>query len=66
MTSLKSSEVALNIATIMDEVERSTKAITGMIGDQFITDRTAAPHSIPRSEAARAENMACGFAIRGG
>ncbi|MDR4472201.1 MAG: hypothetical protein MRJ92_05975 [Nitrospira sp.] len=33
---MKSSEMALNIATIMDEVERSTKAITGMIGENSV------------------------------
>lgn len=61
---MKSSEMALNIATIMDEVERSTKAITGMIGEiQFIADQTRLLALNAAIEAARAGEHGRGFAV---
>ena len=55
---MKSSEMALNIATIMDEVERSTKAITGMIGEiEFMQIRRGCSHSMPRSKPLERESM---------
>jgi len=61
---MKSSEMALNIATIMDEVERSTKAITGMIGEiEFIADQTRLLALNAAIEAARAGEHGRGFAV---
>lgn len=61
---MKSSEMAVNIATIMDEVERSTKAITGMIGEiQFIADQTRLLALNAAIEAARAGEHGRGFAV---
>lgn len=61
---MKSSEMALNIATIMDEVARSTKAITGMIGEiQFIADQTRLLALNAAIEAARAGEHGRGFAV---
>ncbi|MBA5872166.1 MAG: hypothetical protein GDA68_19530 [Nitrospira sp. CR2.1] len=61
---MKSSEMALNIATIMDEVDRSTKAITGMIGEiQFIADQTRLLALNAAIEAARAGEHGRGFAV---
>lgn len=61
---MKSSEMALQIATIMDEVERSTKAITGMIGEiEFIADQTRLLALNAAIEAARAGEHGRGFAV---
>jgi len=61
---MKSSEMALRIATIMDEVERSTKAITGMIGEiEFIADQTRLLALNAAIEAARAGDHGRGFAV---
>ncbi len=61
---MKSSEMALNIATIMDEVERSTKAITGMVGEiEFIADQTRLLALNAAIEAARAGEHGRGFAV---
>ena len=61
---MKSSEMALNIATIMDEVERSTKAITGHDRrDQFIADQTRLLALNAAIEAARAGEHGRGFAV---
>lgn len=56
---MHSSEMALQIAAIMDEVDRSTKAITGMINEiEFIADETRLLALNAASEATRAGNMA--------
>lgn len=61
---MKSSEMAVQIATIMDEVERSTKAITGMIGEiEFIADQTRLLALNAAIEAARAGEHGRGFAV---
>lgn len=61
---VKSSEMAVQIATIMDEVERSTKAITGMIGEiEFIADQTRLLALNAAIEAARAGEHGRGFAV---
>ena len=61
---MKSSEMALQVATIMDEVERSTKAITGMIGEiEFIADQTRLLALNAAIEAARAGEHGRGFAV---
>ena len=61
---MKSSEMALQIATIMDEVERSTKAITGMVGEiEFIADQTRLLALNAAIEAARAGEHGRGFAV---
>ena len=61
---MKSSEMALQIATIMDEVERSTKAITGMISEiEFIADQTRLLALNAAIEAARAGEHGRGFAV---
>lgn len=56
---MHSSEMALQIAAIMDEVDRSTKAITGMIDEiEFIADETRLLALNAAIEATRAGNMA--------
>lgn len=61
---MKSSEMAVQVATIMDDVERSTKAITGMIGEiEFIADQTRLLALNAAIEAARAGEHGRGFAV---
>ncbi len=61
---MQSAEMALQIANIMDEVERSTKAITGMISEiEFIADQTRLLALNAAIEAARAGEHGRGFAV---
>ena len=61
---MKSSEMALQIATVMDEVDRSSKAITNMVGEiEFIADQTRLLALNAAIEAARAGEHGRGFAV---
>jgi methyl-accepting chemotaxis protein len=61
---ITSSQIAMNVASVMDQVEKSTKAIVGSLGEiEFIADQTRLLALNAAIEAARAGEHGRGFAV---
>lgn len=61
---ITSSQIAVSVATVMDQVEKSTKAIVGSLGEiEFIADQTRLLALNAAIEAARAGEHGRGFAV---
>lgn len=59
-----SSQIAMNVVSVMDQVEKSTKAIVGCLGEiEFIADQTRLLALNAAIEAARAGEHGRGFAV---
>ncbi len=61
---ITSSQIAVSVATVMDQVEKRTKAIVGSLGEmEFIADQTRLLALNAAIEAARAGEHGRGFAV---
>ncbi len=61
---VEASQVAVSVSTVMDQVDRSTKAISGILGEiEFIADQTRLLALNAAIEAAHAGEQGRGFAV---